>query len=78
MVSQTPSEIERQLDGGAWLTSGQITTLLGRGRTTIWRRLRRSDMRWRETPGGNREYNPEDVRRLLAESRRVHGGEADR
>ena len=82
MASQTPEEIEQLLDGGgetAWLTSGQIRVLLGRdgrlaGRTTVWRRLTRPDMRYRETLGGNREYHPEDVRRLLDESRRVHGG----
>ena len=76
MVSQTPSEIEQLLDGNAWLTSGQIAALLGRSRSTMWRRLRKPDVHWRATPGGVKEYDPEDVRRLLDESRRVHGGEA--
>jgi hypothetical protein len=80
VASQTPSEIEQLLDGGNWLTSGQIRILLSpgggrlRGRTTVWRRLQKPDMRYRETPGGQREYHPEDVRRLLDESRQVRGG----
>lgn len=78
MVSQTPDEIEAQLDAGTWLTSGQITTLLGRGRTTVWRWLNDLDeagaMRYRETQGGVREYHPEDVRRMVDDARRVRGG----
>lgn len=80
MVSQTREEIEQLLDAGTWLTSGQIRVLLAQpgrlaGRTTVWRRLQRSDMRYRETLGGNKEYHPEDVGRLLNESRRVRGGQ---
>jgi len=73
MVKQTPDELEDMLADGAWLTSGQIATLLGRGRTTIWRRLQRDDMRSRKTPGGQSEWHPEDVRRIVAEARTVHG-----
>jgi IS30 family transposase len=74
MVNQTPEELQRLLDGGAWLTSGQIATLVGRGRSTIWRRLVRGDIRWQESPGGQKAYHPEDVRSLVAELRAVHGG----
>lgn len=74
MVKQSPAEIESLLDGGAWLTSGQIATLVARGRTTIWARLQRGDLRSRNTPGGRSEWHPEDVRRLVDELRQVHGG----
>lgn len=73
MVKQTADELERMLGQDAWLSSGQIATLLGRGRTTIWRRLQADDMRSRKTPGGQSEWHPDDVRRLLAEARKVHG-----
>jgi IS30 family transposase len=75
MVNQTPEELQRLLDRGDWLTSGQIATLLGRGRTTMWRRLQRPDMRYQLSPGGQKAYHPEDVRRLVAEAREVRGGE---
>jgi hypothetical protein len=80
MAKKTPpAEIERALAGGAWLTSGQICTLVGRPRTTMWRRLQQPDMHWRPTPGGRtREYQPEDVRKLVDELRQVHGGESAR
>jgi IS30 family transposase len=74
MVQQTPDDIERELDAGAWLSSGQISTLLHRGRTTIWRRLQRGDIRSRQTPGGRSEWHPEDVRKLVDELRTIHGG----
>jgi len=74
-MAETPAQIEARLDAGEWLTSGQITTLLGRGRTTIWRRLQRGDIRSRQTPGGHSEWHPKDVRKLVDDLRHVHGGE---
>jgi len=64
------------LEAGAWLTLGQIAALIGYSRSTAWRRLRRGDLRYRTSPGGQRSYHPDDVRALVAETQRQHGGTA--
>jgi hypothetical protein len=77
MVKQTPDEIEQLLAADAWLSSGQIGTLAGVPRTTIWRRLQRGDIRSKDTAGGHSRWHPEDVRKLVDELRQIHGGAQD-
>ena len=78
MASHTPSELERRLDAGEWLSGGQVATLLGVGRSTIQRRMADGTLKWRRRGGGiQRVCDPADVRRLLDESRRVHGGDSE-
>lgn len=69
-------EIEQRLDAGEWLRPGEVATLLDVSRTTVHGLLKRGEIRYRATPGGQRRCNPEDVRRLLDAARRVHGGDA--
>jgi hypothetical protein len=76
MVKESAEEVEQMLAAGTWLKSGRIAKLVGRDRTTIWARLKQDDMRFRLTPGGQKEFHPEDVRRLVDELREVHGGTA--
>lgn len=77
MTSQDPTELERKLDAGEWLSPGQVAALLGVGRSTVTRRLNDGTLRYRRRGGGiQRVCDPADVRRLLDESRRVHGGDS--
>lgn len=69
-----PAAIERRLDAGEWLRLGDIAVLLGVSRTTAHRLFARGQIAYRKTPGGLRYGDPADVRRLLAESRRVQRG----
>lgn len=69
------ADLERRLDAGEWLRTGEVAALLGQGRTTVHRTLAGGDIRFRRTVGGQRHCNPEDVRRVLDRTREVHGDE---
>lgn len=71
------ADIEAQLNAGAWLSPGRVAVLFGRTRYAVDDWLNAGKLRYRRTPGGHRELNPEDVRRLLDEYRQEHGGTAD-
>jgi excisionase family DNA binding protein len=76
MVSQDPSELERRLDAGEWLSPGQVASLLGTSRSTVTRRINDGTLRYRRRAAGiQRVCNPEDVRRLLDAAREVRGGD---
>lgn len=67
-------KIERQLNAGVWLSPGRVGVLFGRSRYAVDDWLNAGKIRYRRTPGGHRELNPDDVRQLLAEYRQEHGG----
>lgn len=70
------ADLERRLDAGEWLRPGQVATLLDISRGTVHNKLTSGEIRSRRKGGGiQRICNPADVRRLLDESRQVHGGE---
>lgn len=67
--------IEQRLDAGDWLLPGEVATLLGVGRTTMHRMLNDGTIAYRLQGGGTwRRCDPDDVRRVLAESRRTLRG----
>jgi hypothetical protein len=70
MVEQFPAEIEQMLDAGEWLKGGQIAILFGRDPATIYRWVSAGRFGYRQV-GGQREYDPADVRRELDEARQV-------
>lgn len=72
MVRETVDELRVMLAAGRWLTSGQITALLGRPRRTVWDRLMRDaeadpTVRRGTLGGRNYEWRPKYVAALLAE-----------
>lgn len=64
-------EVERQLDAGVWLRPGAVAVLFGTDRFNVVRWINAGKISFRLTPGGHRECNPEDVRTLLDDYRRV-------
>jgi excisionase family DNA binding protein len=66
------TDLERRLAGGEWLRVGAVAALLGQGRTTIHDRIKAGRIRYKETIGGWRLLHPEDVQRLLDETRLIH------
>lgn len=77
-MAKSPEELEQRLDAGAWLLPGEVAVLLGVDRSTVIRAYLKPDpprIRFRKRAGSGRyrECHPEDVRRELAERRRVHG-----
>lgn len=68
----TAAEVERQLAEGRWLRTGPLAVLFGVDRTTVDNWIRAGMLQYRKTMGGQRECDPADVRRLLAERRQVH------
>lgn len=75
MTDERATEIERRLDAGEWLRPGDAGVLFGRNRFTVAYWLRKGLIRYRRTPGGQRECNPVDVRRLLDEYRTERRGD---
>lgn len=71
-----------KLDAGEWLRAGDLGALLGsnRFRASEWLNNgvvingERFFMRYRRTPGGRREANPDDVRVVLAAYERQRRG----
>jgi hypothetical protein len=70
----TLAQVEAQLAEGRWLRTGALAVLFGVDRTTIDNWIRAGMLAYTKTPGGQRECDPADVRRLLAERRTVHRG----
>lgn len=78
ITTMSAEEIEQRLDRGEWLLPGEVAKLLGINRSTVIRSYLLPDpplirYKRRAGRGGYRECHPEDVRRVLAERRRVHG-----
>lgn len=74
----TAAEVQARLDAGVWLKSGALAVLFEVDRSTVDDWIGKGLLTYRRTPGGHRECDPADVRRLLAERRRVHrDGQAD-
>lgn len=71
------AELEKRLAANESLRLGEVATLAGRGRSTIqdWIATGKWRPRYTRTLGGQRKFNPDDVRKLLAEVREVHGGD---
>lgn len=70
-----PATLERRLDAGDWLRTGEVAALLGISRGTVHNRVKAGEIRHKRKGGGiQRVCNPADVRRLLDESRQVRGG----
>lgn len=67
------ADLERRLEAGEWLPIGAVAVLLGQGRTSVHRLATSGGIKYRRTLGGQRRCDPEDVRRLLAEARKIHG-----
>lgn len=74
MSDGTAAEIEQRLNDGAWLKPGEVATLFGRSRWAVdgWIKNgvrvkgERYYLGFRETPGGHRELDPDDVKKVLA------------
>jgi hypothetical protein len=86
VVMDDAEAVERRLDAGEWLRTGDIAILFGVDPGTPHRWLvrgvklasgERFRIRYRRTAGGQRHCNPADVRRLLDETRRERGGPAE-
>lgn len=67
----TLDEVERQLAEDRWLKTGALAILFGVDRGTVDNWIKAGRLRYRQTPGGQRECQPDDVRALLAERRAV-------
>jgi hypothetical protein len=67
-------ELRRRLDAGEWLLPGEVSALFGKNRWAADNWIVAGKIRYRRSPGGFRECHPDDVKRLLAEYERVHGG----
>ena len=66
------AELERQVRAGKWLKTGSVATLLDIGRTKTHTLLTEKKIRYRRVAGGTQRLcDPEDVLRLLEESRQV-------
>lgn len=77
MPPQEAAEIERRLDEGAWLRTGDVAVLFEATRQDVDHWIGAGKFRYRRTPGGHRLLHPEDVRRELDAFRVVHGGESE-
>lgn len=76
MVEDERADLERRVRDGEWLKAGAVAKLLGIGRTKAHSLLSSGAIRHRRVAGGvQRTANPEDVLRLLEDSRKVRGGE---
>lgn len=78
MTEPNPSDIEKRLDAGDWLSVIEVTTLLKPyrprlSRTTVHRWVVRGKIGHRQV-GSQRTLNPKDVRRILDESRQERRG----
>lgn len=69
-----PERLEQRLAEGEELSPGEVAALLRVGRTTVHDMLTSGKIRYTLTPGGHRRCHPEDVRKALAERRRVRTG----
>lgn len=71
----------RKLAAGEWLSTGEAAALLRVDKTTVIRMAKADPpeivSEIKPGIGRYRLINPADVRRLLDESRRVHGGEGE-
>lgn len=73
MSEGTAAEIEKRLNDGAWLRPGEVGVLFGKSRWTVINWVKngyrldgeRYIIGYRETGGGHRELDPDDVRKLL-------------
>ena len=74
---QDRAELEQRLDRGEELSPGEVATLVGLGRTTVHDLLESGRLAYTKTPGGHRRVQPEGVRELLAERRRIHGADPE-
>jgi hypothetical protein len=77
MVSQSEDEIRKLLAEDQWLSTGQVADLFHVVPATVHRWIKAGRFRYRVTGGGQRHLNPEDVRARLAETEKVHGGQAE-
>lgn len=69
-------DLERRLAANEWLRTGEVSALVRQSRTAFHEWLKKHpEVRFTRTLGGQRKYHPDDVRRLLAEVREVHGGD---
>lgn len=74
------AKLATRLDDGEWLKLGEVAALAGIPRTTLndWIKQGRVKVRYRKTlGGGQRRFNPEDVRRIIVEVKEEHSAEAD-
>jgi predicted GIY-YIG superfamily endonuclease len=73
------ADIERAARSGDWLPLGQVATVLRVSRNKVHLMLRSGEIGYRLIPGNaqrlQRECNPQDVVRLLDESRVVYRGD---
>jgi hypothetical protein len=76
-MAHDPAKLEQRLNAGEWLRPGAVAALLGLSRNTAHRMLVAGKIGYRLTPGGYRECDPADVRRLLDARRRLHHGEPE-
>ena len=75
-VEDERTQLERRVRSGEWLKTGSVAKLLGIGRTKAHALVTKGVIRHRTIAGGvQRLANPEDVLRLLEESRQVRGVE---
>lgn len=71
------ADLEHRVRAGEWLKTGSVAKLLGIGRTKAHALVTKGVIRHRTIAGGvQRLANPEDVLRLLEESRQVRGAES--
>lgn len=78
-TSEERTEIEQRLERGDWLPPGDVAVLFDVTRYAVdyWLkqgRTRYGPLHYRRTAGGHRLCDPADVRHMVEEYRKVHGG----
>lgn len=71
-MSADLADIEKRLNAGAWLRPGEVGALFGRTRWAVNYWMQTGKIGFRKSPGGHREADPDDVKRILAEHRQEH------
>lgn len=67
-----PEQLRQAVQAGQWLTPGEAAVVLRLSRMTVHRWIAKGWIGYRQTPGGHRKCNPEDLQRLLATNARRH------
>lgn len=83
MGEQDQAAVERRLNEGEWLKIGDLIVLFGASRSSVDRWInkgarfgkRRMLIRYKIDPSGERLCMPDDIRAVLAESRKIRSAD---
>jgi transposase len=75
MAVDDPAELERRLDAGEWLSTGEVAALLDVSRGSVHNWIASGQIGWKPKGGGvQRLCNPADVRQRLQRARAEYRG----